>query len=358
MIRRCMSVLIILWYLVADVCAQREGKAVLHFDATVWNFSHIREAEGKVSHTFHFTNVHTSPIVIEEVISTCGCTVPVYSKQPVRPGGTGTVTVTFDPKGRTGFFSKSIRVVSNSGQSVNTLWVKGTVDTVNRMEDEYPYSLSPDIRADRLTLSYGELQHSGTSKQLDIKICNRSDRVVKLSYLVTDKSGCLSVSMPSCLQGRACAVIKITASPLKSFYGTLKDRIIICVNSVRSVPIRIYGTVIDDMRGVSTADAPRMKCSQSYFNLGNILSGKLIRKKVRVTNVGMNPLIIRKIECPEFISADIRNEKVLKQGECLEVSFELDVSSFNQSLDAKVRFITNDVRRPVHTVIFEGKVGG
>lgn len=71
-----------------------------------------------------------------------------------------------------------------------------------------------------------------------------------------------------------------------------------------------------------------------------------------------NPLIIRKIECPEFISADIRNEKVLKQGECLEVSFELDVSSFNQSLDAKVRFITNDVRRPVHTVIFEGKVGG
>lgn len=125
--------------------------------------------------------------MIEEVISTCGCTVPVYSKQPVRPGGTGTVTVTFDPKGRTGFFSKSIRVVSNSGQSVNTLWVKGTVDTVNRMEDEYPYSLSPDIRADRLTLSYGELQHSGTSKQLDIKICNRSDRVVKLSYLVTDK---------------------------------------------------------------------------------------------------------------------------------------------------------------------------
>lgn len=51
MIRRCMSVLIILWYLVADVCAQREGKAVLHFDATVWNFSHIREAEGKVSPT-------------------------------------------------------------------------------------------------------------------------------------------------------------------------------------------------------------------------------------------------------------------------------------------------------------------
>jgi Protein of unknown function (DUF1573). len=102
-----MSVLIILLSLVADVCAQREGKAVLHFDATVWNFSHIREAEGKVSHTFHFTNVHTSPIVIEEVISTCGCTVPVYSKQPVRPGGTGTVTVTFDPKGRTGFFLKA-----------------------------------------------------------------------------------------------------------------------------------------------------------------------------------------------------------------------------------------------------------
>ena len=328
MMKRFMSALIVLLCSIVGVCAQQQGKTVLRFDTTTWNFGNIQEVEGKVSHTFHFTNIHTSPVVIEEVISTCGCAIPVYSKQPVKPGHTGTITVTFDPKGRTNFFSKSIRVVSNSGQSVNTLWVKGTINTMNRIEDEYPYSLSSDILADRMTLSYDLLQHNGRS-----------------------------ISMPSSLQGRSCATIKITASPLKGFYGTFKDKIIISANSVHSSPIQIFGTVIDDMRKVSTATAPRMKCSQSYFNFGNISLKKHIQRKVKVTNEGANPLIIRKIECPEFVSTNIRGEKVLKQNECLEVLFELNVSSSNHLLDAKVKLITNDAHQPVHTVIFEGEMG-
>lgn len=357
MMKRFMSALIVLLCSIVGVCAQQQGKTVLRFDTTTWNFGNIQEVEGKVSHTFHFTNIHTSPVVIEEVISTCGCVIPVYSKQPVKPGHTGIITVTFDPKGRTNFFSKSIRVVSNSGQSVNTLWVKGTINTMNRIEDEYPYSLSSDILADRMTLSYDLLQHNGRPKQLEIRIYNRSDKMVRLSYSLLDKSGCLSISMPSSLQGRSCATIKITASPLKGFYGTFKDKIIISANSVHSSPIQIFGTVIDDMRKVSTATAPRMKCSQSYFNLGNISLKKRIQRKVKVTNEGANPLIIRKIECPEFVSTNIRGEKVLKQNECLEVLFELNVSSSNHLLDAKVKLITNDAHQPVHTVIFEGEMG-
>lgn len=357
MMKRFMSALIVLLCSIVGVCAQQQGKTALRFDTTTWNFGNIQEVGGKVSHTFHFTNIHTSPVVIEEVISTCGCVIPVYSKQPVKPGHTGIITVTFDPKGRTNFFSKSIRVVSNSGQSVNTLWVKGTINTMNRIEDEYPYSLSSDILADRMTLSYDLLQHNGRPKQLEIRIYNRSDKMVRLSYSLLDKSGCLSISMPSSLQGRSCATIKITASPLKGFYGTFKDKIIISANSVHSSPIQIFGTVIDDMRKVSTATAPRMKCSQSYFNFGNISLKKHIQRKVKVTNEGANPLIIRKIECPEFVSTNIRGEKVLKQNECLEVLFELNVSSSNHLLDAKVKLITNDTHQPVHTVIFEGEMG-
>ena len=342
---------------IVDMSAQQQGKSVLRFDATTWNFGTISEAGGKVSHTFHFANTHTAPIVIEEVISTCGCTIPKYSKQPIKPGSTGTVTVTFDPKGRTNFFSKSIRVVSNSGQSVNTLWVKGTINTINRIEDEYPYSLSSDILIDRMTLSYDLLQHNGISKQMEVKIYNRSDKTVKFSYLLVNKSGCLSVSMPSSLQGHSYAAIKITASPLKGFYGTFNDKIVLGINSIYSSPIQVFGTVIDDMRKVNTATAPHMKCSQSYFNLGNLSSQKLIQKKVRVTNEGATPLIIRKIECPNSFSTNIRGEKVLKPNENLEVLFELNASSLRQPLDAKVKFITNDVRQPVHTVIFEGEAG-
>ena len=137
-----------------------------------------------------------------------------------------------------------------------------------------------------MTLSYDLLQHNGRPKQLEIRIYNRSDKIVRLSYSLLDKSGCLSISMPSSLQGRSCATIKITASPLKGFYGTFKDKIIISANSVHSSSIQIFGTVIDDMRKVSTATAPRMKCSQSYFNLGNISLKKRIREKLKLLMKG------------------------------------------------------------------------
>ena len=97
-----------------------------------------------------------------------------------------------------------------------------------------------------------------------------------------------------------CATIKITASPLKAFTVHLKIRLLL-VPIPYTVLLYKSCTVIDDMRKVSTATAPRMKCSQSYFNLGNISLKKHIQRKVKVTNEGANPLIIRKIECPEFV---------------------------------------------------------
>ena len=93
MMKRFIAILIGLLYFVVAVYSQQQGKAVLRFDNTCWDFGRISETGGKVSHTFHFTNIYNSPLVIEKVISTCGCTFPVYSKQPIKPGMMGTITV-------------------------------------------------------------------------------------------------------------------------------------------------------------------------------------------------------------------------------------------------------------------------
>ena len=97
---RCL-LLVVFWGCFFVETFAGKGKTVLHFDNATWDFGRISETKGKVTHTFHFTNIHTSPIVIEEVVSTCGCAIPAYSKRPVMPGKTGAVTITFDPKGQT-----------------------------------------------------------------------------------------------------------------------------------------------------------------------------------------------------------------------------------------------------------------
>lgn len=79
----------------------------------------------KAKFTFTFVNKGTTPIIINTATASCGCTVPSFSKEPVAPGATGSVTAIFDSTGKQGNFTKSITVVTNLGQSF--LHIKGNV---------------------------------------------------------------------------------------------------------------------------------------------------------------------------------------------------------------------------------------
>ncbi len=95
----------------------------------VWNktthdFGEIIQGT-KAKYTFTFTNKGTTPIIINNATASCGCTVPNFSKEPVAPGGQGSVTVVFDSSGKNGNFSKNITVLTSIGQT--TLFIKGNV---------------------------------------------------------------------------------------------------------------------------------------------------------------------------------------------------------------------------------------
>lgn len=79
----------------------------------------------KAKYTFTFVNKGNDPIILNSATASCGCTVPSFSKEPVAPGATGSVTVIFDSTGKMGNFTKSINVVTNLGNS--HLYIKGNV---------------------------------------------------------------------------------------------------------------------------------------------------------------------------------------------------------------------------------------
>ncbi len=78
------------------------------------------------SYEFVFKNTGKEPIIIEKAQPSCGCTVPSFSKEPVPPGATGTINVSYHTKGRPNAFTKTISVVSNAGTKVLT--IKGNVE--------------------------------------------------------------------------------------------------------------------------------------------------------------------------------------------------------------------------------------
>ena len=113
--------------LLATGMASAQKKAVIAADETSHDFGQIKEADGKVSATFVVNNTGDAPLAITRVIASCGCTTPEWTKEPIAPGASGNIKITYDPKGRPGPFSKTISVYSNGKTGSFILTIRGEV---------------------------------------------------------------------------------------------------------------------------------------------------------------------------------------------------------------------------------------
>src|SRR6187399_3214270 len=79
-----------------------------------------------VSVEFAFTNTGDAALVIDDVVTTCGCTVSDYSKEPIMPGKSSKIKVSYNAA-NPGAFSKTITVKSNDQEAAKALLIKGVV---------------------------------------------------------------------------------------------------------------------------------------------------------------------------------------------------------------------------------------
>ena len=100
--------------------------AQIKFDNVSHNFGSFSEKEPVVSHSFTFTNIGEQPLVINQAIASCGCTVPKYTKEPIAPGEKGEIKVTYNGEGKVpGHFKKSITVRTNGAVEMTRLYIEG-----------------------------------------------------------------------------------------------------------------------------------------------------------------------------------------------------------------------------------------
>jgi len=99
---------------------------VFKFEEIEHDFGKIIQGES-VSYEFQFTNTGKTDLIIVDVSTSCGCTVPSYSKAPIRPGDKGTIKVSFNSAGKHGFQSKNILVVANTQPNTTLLRIKAEI---------------------------------------------------------------------------------------------------------------------------------------------------------------------------------------------------------------------------------------
>lgn len=79
-----------------------------------------------VSCEFVFTNTGDTPFSINEAFGSCGCTNPIFPKNPILPGKSGVIKVSYNPKGqRLGKFRKMITVRSDAKNKLIRLYIEG-----------------------------------------------------------------------------------------------------------------------------------------------------------------------------------------------------------------------------------------
>ena len=100
--------------------------AEIKFDKLTHDFGTFSEKSPVVTCVFTFTNVGDQPLIINQAMASCGCTVPEYTKTPIKPGEKGEIKVTYNGTGKfPGHFKKSITIRTNGVVEMTRLYIEG-----------------------------------------------------------------------------------------------------------------------------------------------------------------------------------------------------------------------------------------
>ena len=104
----------------------KQGVASISFDKKEFDFGTVNEGE-IVETVFKVTNSGTTDLVITNATGSCGCTVPVWPKAPIKPGETGDIAVKFNTSGKPNRQMKTVTLTANTESGREVLTLRGSV---------------------------------------------------------------------------------------------------------------------------------------------------------------------------------------------------------------------------------------
>ncbi|TPE43295.1 DUF1573 domain-containing protein [Pontibacter mangrovi] len=142
------------------VCSGAKAQGKLLFEKDTHDFGTLAEGT-QAAYVFKVKNVGVDPVVIPDVKASCGCTTPTWTKKPIMPGDSGTITAVYNSAGRPGPFYKSITVFSNnSEQPQHVLYIKGEVEAKALKTGSSPEqkAMSPRLAVGSTGYDFGKLE--------------------------------------------------------------------------------------------------------------------------------------------------------------------------------------------------------
>lgn len=274
----------------------------LEVDKTVHNFGDIIHKSGPVSCTFTVTNTGNQPAVIYNVVSTCGCTDVEWTKEPIRPGQSGRISVTYSNDEGAYPFDKTLTTYISDSQKPVLLKIRGvSIEKEKPLAELYPVSFGPFAMRETI-IKCGNMEQGGQKSEA-VMVANLSSRPINVTFADVDKNLKVTVA-PNPIPANSTAEMSFTVTADRKIWGR---------QTYYAVPL-VDGKAVKTSNGESKigfwaftkenfshltqdqkAKGPRPAFKESTYSFGKVRQGETVHASYTFKNDGKEPFCIYRV---------------------------------------------------------------
>jgi len=329
---------------------------------TEHDFGKFKEEAGRQAHDFIITNSGSDPLVIQNVVASCGCTTPEWTKQPIPAGGTGKVTAIYDPKDRPGPFNKTITVYSNTKPETTVLIIKGEVIPHEKTVEELFTFPVGSVRFESNHMAFTDVKKNEKKIRV-MQLVNTSSAPVKVEFAGLPAHLALKCN-PETLKPGQKGVVEGTYDATKNqSWGNVSDMVKVVLNGVTQENVYYYvsANLVEDFSALSREDlenAPVFKVETTTVDLGKIKGNTQNEVEFKFSNAGKNDLVLRYIRSSCGCTAVQQgNQGVgIKSGQSSSIKATFNSGSYKGKVTKAIYVYTNDPKNSQVVLMLNAEV--
>ena len=338
--------------------AQEKSKIV--FNELEHNYGTFKESDGVQTTAFIFTNKGAVPLVLNNVRASCGCTTPKWTREPVAPGASGEIQVSYNPQNRPGYFDKNVAVSSNAENASVVLHIKGTVAQREKtLAELYPRKIG-ELRVKSPYISFAKMNQTEV-KTNELEFVNDTEKPISVGFHQIPKHMTAKVvpeTIPA--KGRGKLIVTYDANAAKT-YGFASHRIYLSLDGSKDYKssIGVSATIQEDFSQYTPeqlSNAAVASFSEKTHDFGEMKQGDKKEFTFDLVNNGKSDLIIRNVRSSCGCTAVAPAKKVIAPGEEAPIKVVFDSRGKRGRQSKSITIITNDPKTPTTTLRISSNV--
>ncbi len=333
------------------------GQGIISIHQKNPDFGNLKEVDSIAVLKFPFTNTGKSSIKITNIEIPCGCMKGEWSDSSIAPGKDGEFRIRFQTHNRPGPFEKEVTVINNGLPSKLKVKFTGMVEPKPKsIEEDFPEQLGA-LRFKSTKLSLGNITTRGPVERV-FEIYNSSDNPVTFSDQKTPAHISLDF-FESSIAAKSFGKFKVTYDPIaKNDFGYCKDVVsFVSSDSSTRKELELFCGIKEYFADtIDLALAPKLVLSKGAHDFGTIKPEQSDSTTFKLSNIGKQVLIVRKIQYNnELLACKLGNIEI-KPGGSTELSVKLLPQSKNGRKSDGVILYVNDPVAPRHSLKITARV--